>query len=68
MDNGVYHKFVYSSHDAAVAPNEAKLEETKCGNLLQVKGDNRVDRQALADDGALSSKMKMSTRNNMKGD
>jgi hypothetical protein len=67
LDNGVYHKFVYSSHEGGEKPVQGGG-----GDSLDVpKGcaEGPHDRQAMqeVDDGQLSSKMKQSTRNNMKG-
>ena len=75
LDNGVYHKFVYSSHEGGEKPvqggppipqkGESTAKKEEDFDIYQNQ-ENVHDRQALQEDGALSTKMKQSTRNNNK--
>ena len=72
LDNGVYHKFVYSSHEGAGgAPagdggkNDVNKKDLN-GGLDESPDPLAGDMRKAIDDDDMSSKMKQSTRNNIK--
>lgn len=68
LDNGVYHKFVYSSHDGAEKPpqqdnKKASDEEEDFAAYKNEQSPAPQHKRPEGVEGALSTKMKQSTRN-----